>query len=57
MSRRPTDKEFWQDIYLDPKDEVDACLKCRLPDCIPKHRDCALRKLLEEKRGTPITIK
>lgn len=57
MSRRPTEKAFWQDIYLDPKDEVEACTRCHLPDCIPKHSECALRRLLEQKHGTPVTLK
>lgn len=55
--RRPTEKEFWQDIYLDPKDEVEACTQCHLPDCIPKHRDCGLRKLLEQKHQRVIILK
>lgn len=57
MSRRPTEKAFWQDIYLDPKDEVEACTRCHLPDCIPQHSECALRRLLEQKHGTPVTLK
>ena len=56
-NRRPTDKEFYQDIYLDPKDEVEACVSCHLPDCIPKHRECNLKKLLEAKLQRPVVLK
>lgn len=55
--RRPTEKEFYADIYLDPADEIEACIKCHLPDCIVKHRECGLRILLEKKHNKIIVLK
>lgn len=57
MVRRPTEKEHFDGVFLDPQDEVNACITCHLPDCIPKHRECNLRQLLEQKHGKPVVLK
>lgn len=46
-----------QESYEHPKDEIEACLKCHLPDCRPAALDCALRRLREQRAGKRIRLK
>jgi hypothetical protein len=43
--------------YEHLKEEIDACLRCRLPDCRPAAIDCNLRRLREQKLGRRIKLK
>lgn len=40
-----------------PKEEIDLCLACRLPDCCPRNDACGLRQHLQTKYGRRIRLK
>lgn len=54
--RNGAGRRNYDEWFETPKEEVDACLRCKLPDCMPTSKSCELRKLLEEKRGRKVKM-
>ena len=40
-----------------PKEQIEICLKCQLPDCCPTSKSCGLRIHLAEKYGKRVKLK
>ena len=40
-----------------PKEQIEICLKCPLPDCCPTSKSCGIRLHLEEKYGRRVKLK
>lgn len=58
MSRVKEDKKSYiGKVAETPKDQIEICLKCTLPDCCPTSKTCALRLHLAEKYGKAVKLK